>query len=268
MNYTEAKHRIFASGTVEDGFAGHTQHVGFAWKPDENVPGMGHIICVHETGYFNWFTDACTRDEAWDVLKGFGRIENLARVEQEPTFTCDYHDPGTDTDCVATVRICEGEVELTWGHNRRAEHRKQTAEGRLYFTDGDVYAEWDPSMVDEPSMADIVGSALFDRLIKPREELDATRADIFEFEVLDKDGTANLHRVVQHYGSEESPAPMYELFKATIGVEEGEGEGPQELSTFISGWELIAQGMGIAGTTKQELAGFVKEIEAEEQDDA
>lgn len=64
MTYTEAKKRVFATGTVPDGYFGDRKKVGFALHPN------GHIMVVADCGYYTYQTPQVTNEpEAMWTLK-------------------------------------------------------------------------------------------------------------------------------------------------------------------------------------------------------
>ena len=83
--YEQAKAAIFATGTIPDGYNGHTVDVGFAlavldWSPSEMA-----ILAVWSHGWFRFLSRPRTEtSEGWamDALANDRRVSNL---RQEPS---------------------------------------------------------------------------------------------------------------------------------------------------------------------------------------
>ena len=83
--YEQAKNAIFATGTIPDGYNGHTADVGFAlavldWSPSEMA-----ILAVWSHGWFRFLSRPRTEtSEGWamDALANDRRVSNL---RQEPS---------------------------------------------------------------------------------------------------------------------------------------------------------------------------------------
>lgn len=78
--YQQAKDAIFATGTIPDGYNGHTVDVGFAYSPDHNQDG-DWILAVWEHGYSPFLKlPANTKGHegrAGDALANDYRVSNL-----------------------------------------------------------------------------------------------------------------------------------------------------------------------------------------------
>lgn len=78
--YEQAKNAIFATGTIPDGYNGHTADVGFALAILDWAPSEMCILAVHAHGWFRFLSKPRTEtSEGWamDALANDRRVSNL-----------------------------------------------------------------------------------------------------------------------------------------------------------------------------------------------
>ncbi len=81
--YTEAQAAIFATGTIPDGYNGHTAEVGFALAVLDWAPNEICILAVHAHGWFRFLyksRDKTSEGWAMDALANDYRVSNLRAV--------------------------------------------------------------------------------------------------------------------------------------------------------------------------------------------